>query len=148
MQERDLGYNKSGLVNLGIRGNMKSQFGVIKNELLQTGSVQNICMSNNTVLQIGNNTGDYSWQGKDPSKEVLITVENVSPEYISTMGMHLKEGRDFYPDMVADSSNVIVNETLARMMNKESVVGTVLSRESGTQFTVIGVIGNFIYNNM
>ena len=148
VQERDLGYNKSELVEIGIRGNMKPQFGIIKNELLQTGSVQNACMSNNSVLQLGSNTGDYSWPGKDPSKEVLITVENVSPEYISTMGMHLKEGRDFYPDMKADSNNVIINETLSRMINTKSAVGSVLTRESGTQYTIVGVINDFVYNNM
>jgi len=148
VQERDLGYNKSALVNIGIMGNMKSQFGMIKNELLQTGSVQNACMSNNTVLQLGSNTGDYSWPGKDPSKQVLITVENVSPEYISTMGMHLKEGRDFYPDMNADSNNVIINESLARMINTKSAVGNILKRESGTQYTIVGVISDFVYNNM
>jgi putative ABC transport system permease protein len=148
VQERDLGYNKSALVNVAVRGKMKSQFNMLKNELLQLGSVQNVCMSNNSVLQLGSNTGDYSWTGKDPSKQVLITVENVSPEYISTMGMHLKDGRDFYSDMNADSSNVIINETLAKMISKKSAVGSILTRESGTQFTVVGVVNNFIYNNM
>jgi len=148
VQQRDLGYNKQCLIYMGLRGNMKSQFGMIKNELIKTGAVENATLSNSTVLQLGNNTGNYGWPGKDPSKTVLITVEKVSPEYISTMGMHLEDGRDFYPDMVADSTNVIINETLAKMMNTKNVVGNILTQESGTPYTIVGVIKNFVYNNM
>ena len=84
---------KHGLIYTDLNGNMKQNFSVIKNDLLQTGVVQNASLSNNQVLQLGSNTGDFEWPGKDPKKQVLITVEAVSPEYISTMDMHLK-GRE------------------------------------------------------
>ena len=102
-----------------MQGKMKQHFNVIKNDLQSTGFVQNAALSNNQVLQLGSNTGDFTWEGKDPSKQVLITVEGVSPEYNSTMGMHLKEGRDFYADGKTDSSNVIINESLAKIINEE-----------------------------
>jgi putative ABC transport system permease protein len=149
VKDRNLGYNKQDLLYLGLHGNMKEHFNVIKNDLLQTGMVQNASMSNNTVLQLGSNTGDFGWEGKDPDKQVLITVEDVSPEYISTMGMKIKEGRDFYADAKADSNNIIINESLAKIIGKKSVVGSLITRNDGaTKFTVVGVINDFVYNNM
>lgn len=148
VRERNLGYNRQDLVYLNVRGDMKQHFNVIKNDLVQTGVVQNAAMSNNTVLQLGSNTGDFRWEGKDPNKQVLITVEGVTPEYVSTMGMKVKQGRDFYPDMKSDSNNIIINESLAKILGKKNVVGSIITDGGSSKYTVVGVIGDFIYNNM
>lgn len=146
-KNRDLGYNKENLIYLPLQGNIKQHFNVIKNDLLQTDVIKNAALSRNTVLQLGSNTGDFQWQGKDPNKQVLITVESVSPEYISTMGMRIKQGRDFYSDVKADSNNVIINETLAKLMGDKNILGSVLS-QGDSKYTVVGVMNDFIYNNM
>lgn len=148
VKNRDLGYNRQDLIYMGLKGSMKEHFNVIKNDLQKTGVVENAAVSNNMVLQLGSNTGDFSWEGKDPTKQVLITIENVSPEYISTMGMHLKEGRDFYNDIKSDSNNIIINEALAKLLNKKNVVGSIISREGGSKYTVVGIVNDFVYNNM
>jgi ABC-type antimicrobial peptide transport system permease subunit len=147
IKSRNLGYNKQGLVYTGLQGKMKEHYYAIKNDLQSTGFVQDASLSRNTVLQLGSNTGDFDWEGKDPNKQVLITVEAVSPEYISTMGMKLKAGRNFYADMKADSNNVIINETMAKILNKKDVIGNVLKLH-GSKITVVGVINDFIYNDM
>ncbi len=95
---------------------------------MKTGLVQNASLSNNQVLQLGSNSGNFEWEGKDPTKQVLITVEGVSPEYISTMGMHLKSGRNFYDDIKVDSNNVIINESLAKLIGKKNIIGSTISR--------------------
>ena len=149
VKDRDLGYNKQGLLYMQLQGDMKKHFNAIKNDLKESGVVENASLSNNQVLQLGNNTGNLSWPGKDPKKQVLITVEQVSPEYISTMGMHLKEGRDFYDESKADSNNIIINETLAKIINKKNILGTIISFDGGgSQYTVTGVVKDFVYNNM
>ena len=147
IKDRDLGYNKNNLVFMYLQGSMKDHYQVIKNDLLSTGFVQNSALSNNQVLQLGSNTGDYVWEGKDPSKQVLITVEDVSPEYTSTMGMQLTDGRDFYPEGKTDSTNVIINESLSKIINKKNVLGCTISKGSA-RYTIVGVIKDFVYNNM
>ena len=147
VKERDLGYNKQDLIYVQLQGNMKQHFNAIKNELLSTGLVKDASLSNSRVLNLGSNTGDFSWEGKEPNKQVLITVEGVSPEYISTMDMHLKNGRDFYPDAKGDSNNIIINETLANLITKKDAVGSILTN-GGQNYTVVGVIKDFIYNDM
>jgi putative ABC transport system permease protein len=147
VKDRDLGYNKSNLIYMYMAGKIKDNFAVIRNELLSTGFVQNTALSNSQILQLQSNTGDFSWEGKDPSKKVLITVEGVSQEYTSTMGIHIKEGRDFYPEFKTDSNHVIINESLAGMMNMKSVIGSVIFGQ-GAKYTVVGVVKDFVYGDM
>ncbi len=147
IKDRDLGYNRQGLVYTGLQGKLREHFGALKNQLLATGYVQNTTMSNNQILQLNSNTGGFNWQGKDVSKDILITVENVSPEYVSTMGMKLKAGQDFYPDSKSDSNNVIINDALAKIMRQKNIIGSILTY-GDHKYTVKGVINDFVYNNM
>jgi putative ABC transport system permease protein len=147
VKDRDLGYNKNNLIYIYTQGKIKENYNVIRNDLLSTGLIQNTALSNSQILQLGSNTGDFSWEGKDPSKQVLITVEGVSQDYTSTMGLHIKEGRDFYPNTKTDSNNIIINESLAKIMNRKTVLGSVISGQ-GAKYTVVGVVKDFIYNDM
>ncbi len=68
VKDRDLGYNKNNLVYMYMQGKMKNNYAVIKNDLLATGLIQNTALSNSPILQLYSNTGDFSWEGKDPSR--------------------------------------------------------------------------------
>ena len=147
VKDRDLGYSKSNLLSMNVEGKMRERFPVIRNELLNTGYVQNAALSNSDILQLRNNTGDLSWEGKDASRQVLITVESVSPEYLSTMGLRLEAGRNFYPEFKNDSTNIIINESLARIMNRKMTLGSVIT-DGSSKFTVVGVVKDFVYSDM
>ena len=146
-KKRDLGFKKDNLVTTSLEGNMKVHFATIKNDLLNTGVVENASMSNGNVLNMGSNSGDFSWEGKAPDKQVLITMEWVSPEFISTQGIQLKQGRGFYENFKADSTNIIINETLAKTIATKNIVGSVINRDN-TKYTVVGVVKDFVSNNV
>jgi predicted permease len=147
VKERDLGYNKQNLLYMNITGNIKTHFDVLKNELKKTGFVENAALSRSMTLLLGSNTGGFDWEGKDPNKQILITVESATPDYVQTMGMTIKEGRDFYPEMKSDTGNVIINESFAKLLKKKTAVGSVLTLGSD-KFSVVGVIHDFIFNNL
>jgi putative ABC transport system permease protein len=147
IKNRDLGYNKENVIQTGLRGDMKKNFAVIRNQLLSSGYVENVAQSNLNQLYMGSSTGDFTWDGKDPSKKILVTQDVISPEYINTMGIKIVKGRDFYPDAKQDSLSVIINETFAKMIGKQDIVGTVLRRDS-VGYTVIGVVKDFIFDDM
>ena len=151
IKNRNLGYNKENVIQTGLRGGMKNNFEVIKNQLLSSGYVENAAMSNLNQLYMGNSTGGFEWDGKDPSKKVLVTQDIVTPGYIKTMGIQLSKGRDFYPNTKADSSNLIVNETFARLIAKDArrddVIGTILRRDS-VNYSIIGVVKDFVFGDM
>jgi len=151
IKNRELGYNKENVIQTGVRGEMKNNFGVMKNQLLSSGYVENVALSNLNQLYMGSSTGAYAWEGKDPSKDVLVTQDIISPGYINTMGIQLIKGRDFYADAKSDSLNLIVNETFAKIISKdtkrEDVLGTIL-RVDSTSYTIIGVVRDFVFDDM
>jgi ABC-type antimicrobial peptide transport system permease subunit len=147
VMNRDLGYNKDNVIQTGLRGDMQKNFTVIKNQLLSSGYVENVAMSNLNQLYMGSSTGDFEWEGKDPSKKVLITQDFVSPGYIKTMGIQMAKGRDFYSDAKQDSLNVIINETFAKIIGKDNVVGTLLRRDT-VSYTIVGVVKDFVFGDM
>ncbi|MDE3144783.1 MAG: ABC transporter permease [Bacteroidota bacterium] len=146
-KEKDLGFKKDNLIITSLHGNMRSHFSSIKNDLINTGVVENASISNSDVLNMGSNTGDFSWEGKAPDKQILITVEGISSEYILTQGMQLKQGRSFYENLKADSNNIIINETLAKIINNKNILGSVINREKD-KYTVVGVVKDFVSNNV
>ena len=146
-KNRSLGYDKENLIYLPLQGKLKEHFNAVKNDLVQTGVVKDAALSESTILQLGSNTGDFQWQGKDPNKQVLITVESVSPEYTSTMGMKVEKGRNFYGDIKLDSGNIIINQTLAKIIGGKNIVGSLITN-GDNKFTVAGVIDDFVYNNL
>jgi putative ABC transport system permease protein len=143
VKNRDLGYNKDTL-----RGDMKQHIPAIQSNLVATGVVENAAASNNRVLQIGSSSSDFNWKGKASNADLLISMDWVSPSYISTMGMKLKSGRDFNNDIASDSNNIIINETFARHLGKEDVVGDIITTDSRGQLTIVGVVKDFVFTDM
>lgn len=144
---RQLGFNKENVLYVKQAGKINEKQDIIRQHLLATGLVSHASTSNQNILQIGNNTGGIDWDGKDASKDVLITTEYVSPDYLNTAGMKLLQGRDFKQDAAKDSFNVIINETMMRMMGKTQPVGSIV-RYSGVEFNVVGLVEDFVFNNM
>jgi putative ABC transport system permease protein len=148
VKERQLGYNKDNIVITGLKGKMNEHFQAMYQQLMATGAVENAAVSNSRVLELNSSSGDFNWPGKDPNAKVLVSTEWVSPAYVSTMKMQIKYGRDFYKDGVSDTSNVIVNETFAKIIGKENPVGEVLTRDDNSKLQIVGVVKDFVFNDM
>lgn len=146
IKNRDLGYSKNNLVYMNMQGAMKEHFSVIKNKLAATGYIENVATSLHDALHVHSSLGDLNWEGKNPNSKVTIHSNVVSSEYISTMHLKVVDGRDFYPGN-ADSANVIINESMARLMGKEGKTGSLIGGRDFSR-TVIGIIKDFVYNDV
>ena len=142
---------------------MAEHFGVIRRDLINTGVVENAALADHTTLDAGNNTGGINWPGKSPDSKVTISQRLVSTEYVSTLGMRIREGRDFVgtdtvnlASLVAGKTavpliHVVITTSLERLMGKGSAVGRQLSFNSPfgvVPMTVVGVIQDYVYGDM
>jgi putative ABC transport system permease protein len=150
VKNRHLGYNKENVIIASLHENMNVRFPAIYNDLIETGVVENAAISNSRVLDVGSSSGDFNWQGKTPNSQLLVSMEWVSPQFVPTMGMQLKYGRNFYNDIAGDSSSIIINETFAKIIGKENPVGDIITRDNGRgrQLTIAGVVKDYVYNDM
>ncbi|MBE7170291.1 MAG: ABC transporter permease [Williamsia sp.] len=146
IKSRDLGYNKDNLVYMDLHGDVRNHFSSVKSSLLATGYVENAATSLHDALHIYSYGDGFSWQGKDPNNKLPVHSNVVSGEYLSTMHLAVVNGRDFYQDR-SDSGNVVINESLARLMGKEGKIGSIISTGQ-YQLSVVGIIKDFVYNDV
>ncbi|NII24209.1 ABC transporter permease [Pseudoflavitalea sp. X16] len=154
VKDRQLGFSKDNLIQVDMQHDVTGVFPLIKQDLLQTGLIENAALSNHSTIYGGNTDSRFKWQGKPVDNEVSIAHRGVSPEFISTFGMQIAEGRDFTVDGAAESKNVIITQSMASLMGKGSAVGKVIQSPRGndegvfTDLTVVGVVKDYVYGNM
>ena len=153
VKDRNLGFNKNNLLQADAQGEVAKYYPAVKQDLLSTGVVENVALSDHTTLYGGNNTGGLTWQGKAPGAQILISTRYVTPEFMQTSGIKLLEGRDFTATDSLDSKrlNVIITQSLEKLMGKESALGKILHYDgdtSGTQAIVAGVVNDYVYGDM
>jgi predicted permease len=147
VKSRELGYNKDNLIVMNVQGDLGKKFNAVKQELLNTGEVTNVALTDHETIYGGNNSYDFSWKGKDPHAQIIISQRYVSPELLSTCGIKIIQGRDFNPDASSDTSNIIITESLAKMMNTPNVLGMVI-HEGSDNYNIVGVSSDFVYGDM
>ncbi len=147
LQNKDLGFNKENLICIPMPDSMKKKYSSIKRELEKETLIQGVTASLYNPTMMGSNSGGASWDGKDPEKQVLIGTNAIDYDYLKTLNMKLKSGRDFskdFPsDMVRDTTgNFLVNEEVVKLMGIGDPVGKNF-RFMGFSGTIVGVIKNF-----
>ena len=147
LQDKDLGFDKENLICIPMMGDMNAKYYSLKDDLLKESIIQGVTAARSNPVRIGSNSGGASWEGKDPDKHVLIGTNAVDYDYLETMKMELKSGRDFskvyVSDLVKDTTgNFLINEEVAKIMGVEDPVGKSFSF-MGIRGRIVGVLKNF-----
>lgn len=147
LQEKDLGFNKENLICIPMPDNLKPKYYSLKKEMEKETLVQGITASMWNPTMMGSNSGGASWPGKDPAKQVLIGTNGIDYDYLKTMNMQLRSGRDFSRDFASDmvhdtTGNFLVNEEVVKLMGIGDPVGKNF-RFMGLNGTIVGVLKNF-----
>ena len=147
LQNKDLGFDRENLICIPMAQDMKGKYYSLKSELLKETLITGVTASLRNPVMIGSNSGGASWPGKDPEKMVLIGTNGIDYDYLETMKMELKSGRDFSRDFPGDmardtTGNFLVNEEVVKIMDIGDPVGTSFSF-MGLNGTIVGVLKNF-----
>ena len=146
-RERDLGYAKENLINIAVSGEMIKEFISIKQDMIASGKVENVALTNSHMLSSGNNGSNLSWQGGTNTEDVLIRFRYVSPSFFETVGLEIVEGHGFNENMTADSTNILITKSFAKLLGEGSAVGKTVTRNN-IAYNVIGVVNDYIYGDM
>jgi ABC-type antimicrobial peptide transport system permease subunit len=148
MKSKNLGYDKEHLLYIPLRGNTRDSFDIVKQELLKEQKILNVTGTNHPPHNIGSNTSNFNWDGKDPDYSILISVNAVAHDYVETMKIDLVEGRSFSKEFTSDTASAfMVNEELVKIMGLKSAVNQRLSYGS-TDGTIIGVMKNYHFQSV
>ncbi|GAB2764655.1 ABC transporter permease [Rhabdobacter roseus] len=142
-KNRPIGYNRSGLINMGVEKEIKDHYEAFRAELKSVGAIEEMAASNSPLTGIWNTNGGFDWEGKDPGLAVDFPNSNVTYEWGKTIGWKVKEGRDFSRDFATDSSAFIINEAMKQFLGFKNPVGKILKWE-GEPYTIIGVVSDIM----
>jgi putative ABC transport system permease protein len=154
IKNRNLGFNKNNLVEINPQHDISKNFSLVKNDLLHSGLIENAALADHSTLYGGDTDDRFKWQRKSAGSKISIAFRNVTPEFVSTSGMQIIEGKDFSNTEATENSNVIINESMATLMGTGSAVGKIIQSPrnnadgSFTNMNVIGVVKDYVYGNV
>lgn len=146
-KNRPLGYNVGGLISVpGSTQELHKHFDAIRTELIENESIIEMAESVAPPTEQWGSTSRIDWKGKDPEMAVDFASFAGSYEYGKTIQWEVISGRDFSRAFPADTASVILNESAARFLQMDNVVGETL-RSRGQPLTIIGVVRNVVFGN-
>ncbi|HEX4850360.1 MAG TPA: ABC transporter permease, partial [Puia sp.] len=146
-RNRPIGYSREGLITINMRTpDLYGHYDALKNDLINTGTVENMSESSSPVTDVWSNQSGFDWKGKDPNIVPSFAVIGITHEFGKTIGWQFKEGRDFSRDFSTDTSSMILNEAAARYMGFKDPVGETVIRpyRNIQKYKVIGVVRNML----
>jgi putative ABC transport system permease protein len=136
----DMGFEKDGIVFVNVNG--RSEFETYRNALAENPSIVSVTGTQNHLYASG-----FNDPIKHGEKEIEVDILDVSEEYLTAMGITLKEGRNFVLDSETDrKESVVITEGLARKFELEQAVGKEIIWMDTVRYYVVGVVKD-IYNN-
>ena len=79
----------------------------------------------------------------DPETLRRLSIMKADHGYLSTMNLHLVEGRWFSNEFKSDSMHIILNKTAVKALGLESPVGTEIHGWLNSPHTIVGVVEDF-----
>lgn len=153
IRNKNLGFNKDHVLVLQNTYAVNTQ--TFRHEMLQMPGVKNATVTG--FLPISGNRGEQGFVTTpvfDGKNFTIMQQWPIDENYIPTLQMHLKSGRNFSPEFPSDSDAVVINEAAAKLfgvgspLNKKLYEIKDLTKGKLLSNTVIGVISNFNFNSL
>jgi len=146
IENRNLGYDKEHLVVLPIfYRDVYPKYELLKSEVIQNPYIINATATSFLPNKLAFQQNIW-WEGL-PEKNEYIHWLTVDHNFINTLGLRIKSGRNFSSDYPTDQGGAyILNEAAVEKIGWESPIGKQF--EIVDRGTVIGVINNFHFQSL
>ena len=122
-----------------INKDLGDNYTIVKNDLIQKGIAESVTTASASVSTGGNHRDVDDWQGKRPGESVDMGMIRATDNYFKTLGMTIKEGRDF--NGTSDTLNVIFNEAAVKLLRLQNPLNQTITWID-TKFRIIGIARN------
>ncbi len=138
-KDRSSGYDKNRLMITDMNADLGRNYVAIKNELIEKGIAEAVTTATASVTTGGNHRDVEEWPGKRPGESVDMGWIRVSDDYFRTLGMSMKEGRNF--NAPSDTLNVIFNEAAVKLLRLQNPLNQTITWID-TKFRIVGIVKN------
>jgi len=148
IQHRNLGYDRENLVSIPIEGDLVTKYRLFKAEASMLPGIQSVSAISDNPLFLNSQTNGVTWDGRAPKTMISFENQQVGYDFVPTMKLRIKEGRDFSREFPSDSSDAcLINETAAQAIGYTAAVGRKLN-VNGRKYTIIGVLKDFHFRSL
>ncbi len=144
VKRRDLGYSADNLLMIPSSPDINRNLSVIRNELGSAGVIAALTTTSSPITAIYNYTPAPEYEGK-PEGQMIVSAMRVGTDFTKTMGIKIKEGRDFTHGP-SDTAAMLVNEAAVKTMGLKNPVGTAV-RHFGRDYVIQGVTENVVMSS-
>jgi len=152
MQDKSLGFDREHIVTLTYNNELNNKFESFRTDLLNDSHIKNVTVSSR--IPTGRLLDAMGTQIERDNASVPITGDikyvAIDPRFISTYGVRIVAGRDFYKDFIADTTSFLINEAAVKALgfkNNNDVLGKNIKYGS-RHGQLIGVINDFHFESM
>lgn len=142
-----VGYEKDGLVAMGLEGPLYQNFEIFRRDAIASGAIIDGAITSQSITDAGSSSWGINWPDQKPGEE-KIPIDQIVTTYhfTSTFGIKILQGREFAPDHPGDSNSIMLNESAVRLMRLKNPLGTQV-RWQGSNREVVGVFKDFVWGS-
>ncbi|HEX2968108.1 MAG TPA: ABC transporter permease [Bacteroidales bacterium] len=145
MNRKDLGFSKENVVILKLNSQLKEHTDLFRGKLSSLPEIAGITYSSRIP---GNYWGSWCCV-KIEGEENKYFNNYIDPFYLTTLGIKIKEGRNFSASDAADlKTTYLINETAIKAYNLKDPIGQVITPGNGMTGTIIGIVNDFHYRGL
>ncbi|MDO6435003.1 ABC transporter permease [Flavitalea sp. BT771] len=155
IRSKNLGYDRNHVLVLGTLGPLGSQARAFREDLLKMPGVAGATMTGFLPTASDRNSDAFfRTPALDQRDAILMQTWPVDEHYVSVLGMHVEQGRDFSRSFLTDSNGILINSTTARMLGTGNPLGARLYQVDDIktrkirEWHVVGVVKDFNFNSL
>ncbi|MBA4055239.1 MAG: transporter permease, partial [Marivirga sp.] len=152
IQNRNLGYNKDGIIYFDMDGDVIKHREAFLSELRKNSSVHQASSTyalttKSSFFGADGSTDHLNWPGKGPDESVSMNYRIVDYDLIELLDMEMKEGRSYSRDFNSEVPEIIFNETAIKVMGLKNPIGSQVELWQKNH-KIIGVIKDFYFESV
>jgi len=157
IRNKDLGFNKENVLVLRNAKSLEGNRNTFYNALSNMSEVKGVSFSDVAPLSgydgkvfIPATFSDSAGMTFPDEDALILNSLMVSYDYLPTMGIQLKEGRNYSREVAADTANytIILNEQAVKKLGLPNPIGSVVSVGSMYDAEVVGVVEDYHYESL
>jgi putative ABC transport system permease protein len=144
ISKKEIGLDKE-IVEIKLPSQYSDKTIVFKDEILKNPSVALVSVTPASPL-LEHILVSFHYTENGVEKQYNPHIFRGDENFISTLGIKLKNGRNFSGNSASDKNNCIINESLAKKFPGQNLIGTKLPGYD--KLTIIGIVRDFHYSSL
>lgn len=146
LQDRNLGFDKSNVLIVQIPVSFSDKQQIIMDDLKRFPVVQYISYASSLP---GKGFANIGFGAESIDKNFTLNVFSADQGYDDVLKLEMSDGRFFSPEILSDSTAVLLNETAVKVLGIENPLGKYIYDHGSTPYNYIitGIIKDFHYES-